>query len=207
MTMTGAGMCTDTTISCQNLTLCENDNKACSTPNTVCVNNTRCNVPVCYPIERASSQRCPSLNSENVTTTTSHDSLIAKPGSGTGQYISNEGYVNAVDNGILTKYNSLGARMALSYNDYGGLNTGFYLTFTQLQTRLVGFSIGTANDAPERDPMAITIEGLTNDPRRNTYGPFQSIPNQAKYTSYRFLVTTKRSASESTQYSEVQFFS
>ncbi|CAF1352840.1 unnamed protein product, partial [Rotaria sordida] len=32
-------------------------------PNTVCVNNTRCSIPVCYPINRASSQWCPPLTS------------------------------------------------------------------------------------------------------------------------------------------------
>ena len=63
MAMTGGGMCTDTVISCKNLVPCENDNKTCSAPNTVCVNNTRCNIPVCYPINRASSQRCPPLTS------------------------------------------------------------------------------------------------------------------------------------------------
>ncbi|CAF1340267.1 unnamed protein product [Rotaria sordida] len=61
MAMTGGGMCTDTAISCNDLIPCANDNKTCSAPNTVCVNNTRCTIPVCYPIDRASSQRCPPL--------------------------------------------------------------------------------------------------------------------------------------------------
>ncbi|CAF4227274.1 unnamed protein product, partial [Rotaria sordida] len=63
MAMTGGGMCTDTVISCKDLVPCANDNKTCSTPNTICVNNTRCTIPVCYPIDRASSQRCPPLTS------------------------------------------------------------------------------------------------------------------------------------------------
>ncbi|CAF1333394.1 unnamed protein product [Rotaria sordida] len=63
MAMTGGGMCTDAVMSCKDLVPCENDNKTCSTPNTVCVNNTRCSIPVCYPINRASSQGCPPLTS------------------------------------------------------------------------------------------------------------------------------------------------
>jgi len=61
MTMTGGGMCADTIISCANLGRCQNDNVTCLEPNTVCVNNTRCDVPVCYPIERTSSKNCPPL--------------------------------------------------------------------------------------------------------------------------------------------------
>lgn len=62
MTMTGGGLCADTVISCQNLTLCSNDNRTCSTPNTVCVSNTRCGKPVCFPMDRATPQRCPPYN-------------------------------------------------------------------------------------------------------------------------------------------------
>ncbi|CAF3923779.1 unnamed protein product, partial [Rotaria sp. Silwood1] len=69
MAMTGGGMCADTIISCSNLTRCQSDNVTCLAPNTVCVNNTRCNVPVCYPIERASVSVCPSLNSRYSSTT------------------------------------------------------------------------------------------------------------------------------------------
>ncbi|UJR34734.1 hypothetical protein I4U23_027511 [Adineta vaga] len=75
MTMSGSSICADTIISCRNLHLCQNDNLRCSTPNTVCVNNTRCNVPVCFPIERTSSHLCPPL--------TSRTSIINKSISGT----------------------------------------------------------------------------------------------------------------------------
>ncbi|CAF4579179.1 unnamed protein product [Rotaria magnacalcarata] len=63
MTMTEGGLCADTVIPCNDLAPCENDNKTCLTANTIYVNNTRCRIPVCYPIERASSERCPPLNS------------------------------------------------------------------------------------------------------------------------------------------------
>ncbi|CAF4550661.1 unnamed protein product [Rotaria socialis] len=71
MTMTAGGMCADTIVSCNDLTPCQNDNVTCLVSNTVCVNNSRCNAPVCYPLERASSQRCPPLNSNisNIITT------------------------------------------------------------------------------------------------------------------------------------------
>ncbi len=65
MTATETGMCADTVISCSALPPCENDNRTCSTPNTVCVNNTRCNGPVCYPLSLATPNACPPLNSRN----------------------------------------------------------------------------------------------------------------------------------------------
>lgn len=71
MTMSASGLCADTTIPCENLTQCDSDNKTCSIPNTVCVNNTQCGLPVCFPMERASSQRCPPLNVSHSDSTTS----------------------------------------------------------------------------------------------------------------------------------------
>ncbi|CAF2147883.1 unnamed protein product [Rotaria magnacalcarata] len=70
MTMTSGGMCANTVVSCNNLTRCNSDNVTCSVPNTVCVNNTRCNIPVCYPIELASYQQCPAREAPISTTTT-----------------------------------------------------------------------------------------------------------------------------------------
>ncbi|CAF1347504.1 unnamed protein product [Rotaria sordida] len=81
MTMTGGGMCADTVISCKDLLPCGNDNKTCSAPNSACVNNTRCNIPVCYPIERASSQRCPPFISTNLTDSTNLPDSTTLPGS------------------------------------------------------------------------------------------------------------------------------
>lgn len=64
MTMAEKPMCADTVVPCQDLFPCENDNKTCAVPNTVCVSNTKCNNPVCFPIDRASSQRCPPLDNK-----------------------------------------------------------------------------------------------------------------------------------------------
>lgn len=63
-------MCGDTVISCQDLAPCAIDNKTCIEPNTVCVNNTHCTIPVCFPIERATSQRCPPRTAQTSITTT-----------------------------------------------------------------------------------------------------------------------------------------
>ncbi|CAF2686645.1 unnamed protein product [Rotaria sp. Silwood2] len=71
MTVTGGGMCANVVISCSALTQCETDNKTCSVPNTICVNNTRCDVPVCYPIELATPQMCPPLTSGHISTSLS----------------------------------------------------------------------------------------------------------------------------------------
>ncbi|CAF4011316.1 unnamed protein product, partial [Rotaria magnacalcarata] len=68
--ITGGGMCADAVVSCKDLVPCGSDKQSCSVPNTICVNNTRCNTPVCYPIDRASSQRCPPLASRTFITTT-----------------------------------------------------------------------------------------------------------------------------------------
>ena len=79
MTMTGGGMCADTVVSCSHLTRCQDDNITCSVPNTICVNNTRCGEPVCFPIERASSTACPPMASRYSSPTTSgirHYNLI-----------------------------------------------------------------------------------------------------------------------------------
>ncbi|CAF1290821.1 unnamed protein product [Adineta ricciae] len=70
MTVTGGGMCASTAISCSSLTRCENDNQTCSVPNTVCVNNTRCDAPVCYPLDQAKISVCPPVGSKTTTIST-----------------------------------------------------------------------------------------------------------------------------------------
>ncbi|UJR07187.1 hypothetical protein I4U23_011475 [Adineta vaga] len=85
MTMTGSSICADTIISCKKLHLCEKDNMTCSTPNTVCINNTRCNVPVCYPIERASINLCPPLTSRTSIISKNISTVICFPECSNGQ--------------------------------------------------------------------------------------------------------------------------
>lgn len=68
MTINGGGLCADIVLSCKHLTPCGPDNKTCPLPNTVCVDNTRCGFPVCYPVDFASSERCPPISSYNTST-------------------------------------------------------------------------------------------------------------------------------------------
>ena len=60
------GVCAALVLSCTSLVRCNSDNRTCPIENTICVNNTRCQHPVCYPFALADKQICPS----SVTTTT-----------------------------------------------------------------------------------------------------------------------------------------
>ena len=62
------GVCAALVLSCTSLVRCNSDNRTCSIENTICVNNTRCQHPVCYPSALADTQVCPS--SINTMTTT-----------------------------------------------------------------------------------------------------------------------------------------
>lgn len=92
----------------------------------------------------------------------------------------------------------------------------------------LGFQICTPGSIPNRDPMTITFEGsnqpnsllnlgsswtliysgpsgLATDPGRLACGTPQLFPsNTVWYSSYRFLVTSKRGSDSSTWYSEIQ---
>ncbi|CAF5097929.1 unnamed protein product, partial [Rotaria sp. Silwood1] len=50
---------------------CNSDNVTCSIPQTICVNSTRCQQPVCYPSALASIQICPPSAAPTRGTTTS----------------------------------------------------------------------------------------------------------------------------------------
>ncbi|CAF1159399.1 unnamed protein product [Didymodactylos carnosus] len=53
------GICAVADLVCSNVIRCNLDNITCSTPNTICVNNTRCHQPVFYSLAFASTQLCP----------------------------------------------------------------------------------------------------------------------------------------------------
>jgi len=93
-----------------------------------------------------------------------------------------------------------------------------------------GLHFTTANDAANRDPITVTLEGsnetsidmlqmasswtliyngstgisATVDPGRNTYVTPQNFTNTKAFVSYRLLVTSQRGADIGTQYSEAQ---
>jgi hypothetical protein len=94
---------------------------------------------------------------------------------------------------------------------------------------VTGIQLATANDVPDRDPVAITLEGsntddalkakgkgftliykgpsgLTKDPNRSSWGLVISFPNTTAYKSYRVLITQTRGSDnvDATQYSEVK---
>ncbi|CAF1453575.1 unnamed protein product [Didymodactylos carnosus] len=55
------GMCADALMQCSVLKPCKNDNVTCSDPDTICIQNSRCNnqQPLCYPVALASPEVCP----------------------------------------------------------------------------------------------------------------------------------------------------
>ncbi|CAF1524543.1 unnamed protein product, partial [Adineta ricciae] len=55
------GICASAMISCSSLPACDMNNRTCSYDGTVCVQNTRCGEPVCYPTLLASTLMCPPL--------------------------------------------------------------------------------------------------------------------------------------------------
>ncbi len=93
---------------------------------------------------------------------------------------------------------------------------------------VTAFQIATANDMPDRDPLAVTIEGsagaqagadvgsgfvllysgvtgLDADPGRKHWGPAIVFANGKAFRTYRVLVTeTRGDGTDATQYSEVR---
>jgi len=145
-------------------------------------------------------------------------------GFGNGNYASNESPANLFDGNANTKY------CIIVICESCTPDTGFYLTLERGSSLLEGFRIRTANDVPDRDPLTITIEGsnedsssltsgsswvliyngvsgLSTDPGRLTWGPYKFFSNLITFSSYRFLVTTKRGVANLTQYADVEFLS
>jgi hypothetical protein len=114
------------------------------------------------------------------------------------------------------------------YQNFAETGAGFIVTPTAMSV-LTGVDFSTGNDAPERDPLTITIEGtnspnaastlnsswtliyngvtgLAMDPGRNAFGSQVSFPNQQSFTSYRVLVQSVRNGAiaNSFQFQEIQ---
>jgi hypothetical protein len=85
------------------------------------------------------------------------DPLIASSSNSPGS----EGVANAIDN-QQTKYLNFDSRTP------NNPPSGFIVTPSVGVTRVTGMSIQTANDAPERDPATVTLEG-SNDPSVTTW--------------------------------------
>lgn len=148
----------------------------------------------------------------------SNISLLAVAGGGSGNaYPTAEAPPNAINNNLGDKY--------LNFQQSGA---GFIVTPSALSV-LTGVHMATGNDAVERDPLVITIEGtnspnatttlnsswtllyngvsgLATDPGRNTFGQQVSFANTLSFASYRVLVQTVRTptSANSFQFSEIE---
>ena len=158
-------------------------------------------------------------------------SIAASAGLSRGNYPTPESPPNLFDGNANTKYTSFGSCASNSDPSVAcALDTGFYLTLQRGISLLQGFRIRTANDLPDRDPLTITIEGsndvassltsgsswtliytgvtgLSVDPGRLSWGSYQFLSNLVPFSSYRFLITSKRGVTDATQYADVEFVS
>lgn len=147
-----------------------------------------------------------------------------------GQYPTNEPAPAAIDNNTATKYLNFGTGGGSSVSSATkGVGTGFYVTPTDGASVVRSFRITTANDAPARDPLAITIEGsnatgdalalgaswtllysgstgIETDPGRFIAGPILGFENSTSYSSYRVLTTAQRASANSVQFSEFELY-
>ena len=144
-----------------------------------------------------------------------------------GNYNPSEPAINIFDQNLSTKYLNYGTCNAVTTAANCGLQSGFYFTAARGLSLLKSFRFGTGNDYPERDPFTITIEGsnatiltlgsswtliyngstgLESDPGRSTFGVTQNLSNTIWCRSYRVLATSKRAASSSVQYSEMELY-
>ncbi|CAF2710826.1 unnamed protein product [Rotaria sp. Silwood2] len=71
---TTSGICGVAGLSCTSMVRCNSDNVTCSIAQTICVNSTRCQQPVCYPMPLANIQICPPSTRSTSTATTSRTS-------------------------------------------------------------------------------------------------------------------------------------
>jgi hypothetical protein len=144
-----------------------------------------------------------------------------------GTYSNTESPANAIDMNTGTKYLNFG--VSGSSSTTAGLNTGYFVSPRVGSSIAAGIIFYTANDGPNRDPTMVTLEGSndgsaqlqlggrwtliysgpsgispTVDPGRNTMCTLMNFYNTIPYMSYRLLITSKRGADNSVQYSEAR---
>ena len=158
------------------------------------------------------------------------DSTLSTSGSGIWNYFPGETAQSACDNNITIKNTSFGPCNASNRAIDCGSNTGFYRTLSRGPSLITALQVCTENANPPRDPMTITFEGsnqltpalnigsswtliyngpsgLVIDPGRRSCGIVQSFSGHSvRYSSYRFLVTLKRSNGSSVSYADVKLF-
>lgn len=149
-----------------------------------------------------------------------------------GSVFAFEGVEKAIDDSLNTKYLNFGRQSPngiYAVVGYPGVGTGFIVTPSRNATSIAcGLLFATANDAPERDPLTVTLEGslattivalnsgaswtliyngstgmnLSTIPPRMIYLTQQNFSNTVRYRSYRLLVTSQRGIANSVQYAE-----
>ena len=156
------------------------------------------------------------------------NSIPATVGWGAGNSPPGEEARNMLDSNSSTKYLNFGSCSLTATPSLDcGLNTGVYFTLSRGASVLRSLRFRTANDAPERDPLMVTVEGsnqtsaltqgsswtliyngstgLYTNPGRFQLGITQYINNFISYESYRLLVVSIRNPAIATQYAEVEF--
>jgi len=147
-----------------------------------------------------------------------------------GQFPAGEAVTFLLDGKMNTKYLNFGTGGGGGVSSLTkGVGTGFFVTPTLGSSIATGFKISTANDAPERDPLSIILEGsnatgadlklgtswatiftgdtgLTPDPGRQKAGPQIDFSNSTAYTSYRLIVNSQRASANSVQYSDFALY-
>ena len=178
-------------------------------------------------------QQLSSTNDEIVgiwNTTAGGDSRVATVGTSSGQYPkAAEGPHSVLDFNLSTKYNSYGNVNVSIGSLWAGVGTGFYVKMAIGACVATSIRFATANDAPARDPITMTLEGSnvinasllskgsswtliyngptgisSTDPSfpRMIYVEPQNFTNTVPFTSYRFIMTSQRSSATNLQYSE-----
>ncbi|CAF2803990.1 unnamed protein product [Rotaria sp. Silwood2] len=72
-----SGICAIAALPCSSMIRCNSDNITCSIAQTICVNSTRCQKPVCYPMALAYIQICPPNRITTMTPTVTTSSTRA----------------------------------------------------------------------------------------------------------------------------------
>ncbi|CAF2976560.1 unnamed protein product [Rotaria sp. Silwood2] len=72
-----SGICAFAALPCSSMVRCNSDNITCSIPQTICVNSTRCQQPVCYPMALANIQICPPNRITSPTSTVTTTNSVA----------------------------------------------------------------------------------------------------------------------------------
>lgn len=144
-----------------------------------------------------------------------------------GNYYPSEIASYTCDGNLTTRYTNFGPCNSSTLLSFCGLNSGFYRTPQRGASLITGLRICTSPIRPIRDPLTVTLKGsnqpasalnlgsswtllysgvsgLATDPGRSACGIIQNFSNTVWYSSYRFVVTSKRGADSCASYAEVQ---